>query len=126
MSEIHWYSFFIDYYMESGLMRDMFNHEKTRPSQWMLAMLPNWFTKHEMRWGRFVGEEEVLPDSYDPMCATLTKGCYPVLVIDPEKLVDPIYGPVESRKLAHLVQDMNRPDGDVADWLIEEEVRDRD
>ena len=102
-------------------MRDMFNHEKTVPSQWHLAMLPNWFTKHEMRHGRFVDEQEVVTDSYDPMCATLTKGCYPVLVIDPEKLADPIYGPIESRKLAELVREMEGFD----DWMIEEEVREQ-
>ena len=119
-SEVHWYSWMIDYYMEGGLMRDMFNHELTIPMQWFIATLPNFFTKFEMRHGRFVDENETdtLEHNYDPMCATLTKGCYPVLVIDPAKLVDLDYGPTESRKLAQLVN------GSLGfeNWMIEEEV----
>ena len=102
-------------------MRDMFNHELTIPTQWFIATLPNFFTKFEMRHGRFVDENETetLTHSYDPMCATLTKGCYPVLVIDPAKLVDLDYGPTEARKLAELV---NGTQG-FENWMIEEEVR---
>mmetsp|Transcript_11454 Transcript_11454/g.16684 ORF Transcript_11454/g.16684 Transcript_11454/m.16684 type:complete len:689 (-) Transcript_11454:183-2249(-) len=116
--EIHWYSWFIDYYMEGGLMRDMFNHELTVEGQWKMSIMPNFFTKHEMRHGRFVDENEIVQPSYDPMCATLSKGCYPVLIIDPEKLVDPQYGPVEARKMAELV---NGTEG-FEERMIEEEA----
>ena len=105
--------------MEAGLQRDMFTHELTVPGQRQMAILPNFFTKHEMRHGRFVDENETVPESYDPMCATLSKGCYPVLVIDPVKLVEPEYGPIESRKLAKLV---NGTQG-FENWMVEEEVR---
>ena len=118
-SEIHWYSWFIDYYMEAGLQRDMFNHKLTKPTQWKIAILPNFFTKFEMRHGRFVDENETVTPSYDPMCATLTKGCYPQLLVDPEKLVDPDYGPIEARKIAEVVNGTLGFD----DWMIEEEVR---
>ena len=100
-------------------MRDMFNHEKTVPGQWQMAILPNYFTKHEIRHGRFVNETDIIPDSYDPMCATLEHGCYPVQIIDPVKLVDPVYGPAEARKLAEVV---NGTTG-FEDWMIDEEVR---
>eukprot|EP00551_Chaetoceros_affinis_P006475 CAMPEP_0203662092 /NCGR_PEP_ID=MMETSP0090-20130426/179_1 /ASSEMBLY_ACC=CAM_ASM_001088 /TAXON_ID=426623 /ORGANISM="Chaetoceros affinis, Strain CCMP159" /LENGTH=716 /DNA_ID=CAMNT_0050524837 /DNA_START=368 /DNA_END=2518 /DNA_ORIENTATION=- len=116
--EIHWYSWFIEYYMESGLQRDMFNHKMTLPTQWKIAILPNFFTKFEMRHGRFVDENETVTPSYDPMCATLTKGCYPVLIVDPEKLVDPILGPAEARKVALVVNGTEGFD----DWMIEEEA----
>uniref|UniRef100_A0A7S3Q3S8 PA14 domain-containing protein n=1 Tax=Chaetoceros debilis TaxID=122233 RepID=A0A7S3Q3S8_9STRA len=116
--EIHWYSWFTDYYMEGGLMRDMFTHEVTTVTQWKLATLPNFFTKFEMRYGRFVDEGEVVDPNIDPMCATLSEGCYPVLVIDPLALVDPEYGPAEARKLAELV---NGTKG-FEDWMIEEEA----
>mmetsp|Transcript_18541 Transcript_18541/g.21397 ORF Transcript_18541/g.21397 Transcript_18541/m.21397 type:complete len:712 (+) Transcript_18541:74-2209(+) len=116
--EIHWYSWFTDYYMEGGLMRDMFSHNVTTLDQWKLATLPNFFTKFEMRFGRFVDENEVVDPSYDPMCATLSMGCYPVLVIDPLKLVDPDYGPAEARKLAQLVKGSKG----FEDWMIEEEA----
>ena len=100
-------------------MRDMFTHNVTTVTQWKLATLPNFFTKFEMRYGRFVDEGEVVEHNIDPMCATLSEGCYPVLVIDPLKLVDPEYGPAEARKLAELV---NGTKG-FEDWMIEEEVR---
>lgn len=100
-------------------MRDMFNHELTVPGQWKMAILPNYFTKHEMRHGRFVNENETVTPSYDPMCATLSNGCYPALVIDPLKLVDHQYGPAEAKKIAALV---NGTEG-FEDWMIEEEVR---
>ena len=72
-----------------------------------------------MRHGRFVNENETVTPSYDPMCATLSKGCYPVLIVDPEKLVDPILGPAEARKVALVVNGTEGFD----DWMIEEEVR---
>ena len=101
-------------------MRDMFNHELTIPGQWKMAILPNYFTKHELRHGRYVDENiDVDTPSYDPMCATLSKGCYPVAVIDPDKLVDPVYGPAEARKLALVVNGTEGFD----EWMIEEEVR---
>ncbi len=78
-------------------MRDMFNHKLTVPGQWQMSILPNFFSKHEMRHGRFVDENEIVPPSYDPMCATLSKGCYPVLIVDHAKLVDRAYGPAEGR-----------------------------
>ena len=84
-----------------------------------MAILPNYFTKHEMRHGRFVGENETVTPSFDPMCATLSKGCYPALVIDPAKLVDHDYGAAEARKIAELV---NGTEG-FENWMIEEEVR---
>jgi len=66
-----------------------------------------------------VDENEIVPPSYDPMCATLKKGCYPALVIDPAKLVDHAYGPAEGRKMAALI---NGTEG-FENWMIEEEVR---
>jgi len=116
--EIHWYSWFIDYYMEAGLMRDMFNHEVTVEAQWQMSILPNFFTKHEVRHGRFVNDTDALTNTYDPMCATLSKGCYPVMVLDPEKLVHPDYGPIEARKLAQVVNGTEGFD----EWMIEEEA----
>ena len=100
-------------------MRDMFNHKMTIPAQWQLAMMPNFFTKYEMRFGRFLNDSTVVEPSYDPMCATLSKGCYPVLALDPAKLVNETYGPAEARKLALAV---NGTEG-FEDWMIDEEVR---
>ena len=100
-------------------MRDMFNHEMTLEGQWKMSILPNFFTKYEVRHGRFVGENDTVTPSYDPMCATLSEGCYPVAVIDPVKLVEDGYGPLEARKLAKVVNGTEGFD----EWMIEEEVR---
>ncbi len=118
-AEVHWWSWFIEYYMEAGLMRDMFTHELTVPAQWTMSILPNFFTKFEARHGRFVEEGATVEPRHDPMCATIEQGCYPILlVIDPEKLVDPMYGIAEARKLALVVNGTEGFD----EWMIEEQV----
>jgi hypothetical protein len=117
-TEVHWWSWMIEYYMEGGLMRDMFTHELTVPAQWTMSILPNFFTKFEVRHGRFVEDSGTIEPSYDKMCATIEKGCYPILVIDPELLVDPAYGVAESRKLALVVNGTEGFD----EWMIEESV----
>ena len=100
-------------------MRDIFTHELTVPSQWQMQILPNFFSKHEVRHGRFVGQNDTITDNYDPMCATLSKGCKPVMLLDPDKLKDHDYGAAESRKLALAV---NGTQG-FTDWMVDEEVR---
>jgi len=37
MDEIDWYGWFIDYWMEGGLQRDIYNHQLTTPEAWPLA-----------------------------------------------------------------------------------------
>lgn len=100
-------------------MCDMFTHELTVPAQWTMSILPNFFTKFEVRYGRFGEEGATIEPSYDPMCVTIEQGCYPILVIDPEKLVDPVYGITEARKLAVVVNGTEGFD----EWMIEEQVR---
>jgi len=117
-AEIHWYSWFIDYYMEGGLMRDMFNHELTVPEHWQMAIMPNHFTKLESRHGRFVSATDTIIPAYDPMCATVSKGCQPVLALDPDKLTDLDDGPAEARKLAEVIDGTEG----FGEWLIEEEA----
>ena len=109
----------MDYCMENGLMRDMFNHKMTIPAQWTMIIAPNYFTRYEMRFGRFVDKNEVVPESYDSMCATLEHGYYPVQIIHPEKLVHSELGAAEARKIAMVI---NGTEG-FKDWMIEEEVR---
>jgi len=116
--EIHWYSWFIDYYMESGLMRDMFTHEMTTPEHWRKLILPNHYTKEELRFKYHNVETTPVTPSYDPMCATITSGCYPVRIISGEKLVAPDTGPTEGRKIAELIYGKEGFD----EWMIDEEA----
>jgi len=118
--EIHWYSWFIDYYMEEGLMRDMFNHEQTTPEHWRKIMLPNHFTKEELRYKWYISDPTIVSPNYDPMCATIEKGCYPVSIISAEKLVVPETGPAEGRKIAELINGKEGFD----DYMIDEKAWD--
>merc|ERR1739848_121148 len=79
--EIHWYSWFIDYYMENGLLRDMFSHNMTTLDHWRKLILPNHFSKEELRLKWY---PEPASPHYDPMCATIEEGCYPVSIISAE------------------------------------------
>ena len=99
-------------------MRDMFNHEKTIPAHWDKLILPNHWTKHELRYKWYVENATEAESHYDPMCATITNGCYPVRIISAEKLVVPETGPAEGRKIAELIHGKQGFD----EWMIEEEV----
>ena len=77
---------FIDYYMEGGLMRDMFTKKITTPEHWNMLMMPTVYTVAELDYDLVVGPDTVVSLSYDPMCATVTSGCEPVAVISAEKL----------------------------------------
>lgn len=99
MDEIHWYGWFIDYWMEAGLMRDMFSHKITTPEHWYMLMQPTAYTKEEMAYDLIVGDTEVTP-SYDPHCVTdVSGGCEPVEIISAERLVETDTGPEENRKI---------------------------
>lgn len=118
MDEIHWYGWFIDYYMEGGLMRDMFTHKITTPEHWYMLMQPTRYTKHEMRYDLIVGNQTVQP-AYDPHCLNdVTAGCEPIEVISAERLVEASTGPAEGRRIAKVLE--NRTG--IKDWLIPEDA----
>ena len=100
-------------------MRDVFTHEMTIPEQWNMLLLPNHYTKNEIRYGRFVTNATEVTPHYDPMCSTITNGCHPPRIISSEKLVVPQTGPAEGRKIAELIYRKQGFD----EWVIDEEVR---
>jgi len=103
LDEIHWYGWFIDYWMEGGLMRDMFNTRITTPEHWYMLMEPTGYTKEEMAYDLIVGNATVTP-SYDPHCLNdISGGCQPVEIISAEKLVQPETGPAENRRIAQVL-----------------------
>jgi hypothetical protein len=101
--EIYWYGWFIDYWMEGGLMRDIYTHQITTPEHWNMLMLPFAYTREELDYDIVVGNEIEVTPSYDPHCDSengdVTDGCAPVAVISAEKLRDYTNGPPETTKM---------------------------
>ena len=118
MDEIKWYGWFIDYWMEEGLLRCMFTNKITTPEHWTMLMKPTVYTKEEMAYDRIVGLDANVTASYDPHCINDLSNCHPLKIISGEKLVDVNDGPAEGRKIAETLVGRKG----VEDWLIEEEA----
>jgi len=109
MDEIHWYGWYIDYWMEGGLLRDVFSHQITAPRHWNMLMQPTKYTRAELDYSVVVGDGWDSIASFDPHCRSLahkrgpfyssysTSGCEPVAVISAEKLRE---GPEETEAIA--------------------------
>ena len=67
MDEIHWYGWFIDYWMEGGLLRDIFTHKITTNYHWNLLMMPTVYSKSEVAYDLIIGNQTVSPQ-FDPNC----------------------------------------------------------
>lgn len=118
LDEIHWYGWFIDYWMEGGLMRDMFTHKVTTQRHWDMLMQPTRYTKDEMTYDLIVGNATVT-EAYDPHCLTdVSGGCEPVEIISAERLVEHDTGPGENRKIAQTL--LNKRG--IHDFLIHEDA----
>ncbi|KAL7544139.1 hypothetical protein ACHAWF_007522 [Thalassiosira exigua] len=109
VEECHWYGWFIDYYMEGGLMRDIFTHKITTPEHWYMLMMPTVYSRAELDYDLVVGPDTVVSPSYDPHCELdITNGCEPVAVISAEKLRDYTEGPAETTKIAQVLHNDER------------------
>ena len=103
MDEIKWYGWFIDFYMEGLLMRDMFTNKISTKQHWYMLMVPTAHTNEELDFDVVVGNQIVTP-TYDPHCIDdMPDGCEPVLIISGEKLVDNSDGPAEGLKFANRI-----------------------
>ena len=110
LEEIQWYGWFIDYWMEGGLMRDIYTHQITTPEHWeMLVKYTFKYTRDELDYNTVVGNQTVTPN-YDPNCegSKVTDGCEPVAVISAEKLRDYTEGPPETAKIANVLLNDDR------------------
>lgn len=118
MDEIHWYGWFIDYWMEGGLLRDIFTHKITTPYHWSLLMMPTVYSKSEVAYDRIVGNQTVSP-VFDPNCASkVSSGCQPIQIISAEKLVEVETGPAENVKIAQAIE--GKPG--IGEYLIDQSV----
>ena len=112
--------------MESGLMRDYFDHKITTSAHFELLREPETYTYGELQWdvsncATDINETNPLPLSYDPHCANeVSGGCEPVMVMSAERLMDPATGYDEHR---HIANYLSQTPG-VQDYLIQEEAWD--
>ncbi|KAL3793420.1 hypothetical protein HJC23_001868 [Cyclotella cryptica] len=106
MDEANWYGWFIDYWMEGGLMRDYITHKITTPEHWNMLMKATMYSRKELEYDVVVGPDTVVPPSYDPHCedGDISGGCQPVLVVSAEKLRDYTNGPSETELIANLMR----------------------
>lgn len=120
MEECHWYGWYIDYYMEDGLMRDIYTHKLTTAEHWNMLMHPESYKKENTTYDLIVGENFV-PPTYDPHCLKdISNGCIPVAIISAERLVDHTIGKTETQKIANVLKDK----AGVGNYLIDEEAWD--
>ena len=111
---------FIDYWMEGGLMRDIFTHQITTPEHWYMLMMPTVYSRDEVAYDIIVGDKRVTP-TYDHHCINdVCGGCEPIRIVSAERLVKPETGPAENHKIAKVL--MNKPK--MSRYVIEEEAWD--
>jgi len=118
--EIDWYGWFIDYWMEGGLMRDIFTHKITTPEQWYMITKPTVYKKTDVTYNMIVGNDTDIKPSKDPHCINDLSDCRPSHIISGERLVTPESGPVEGRKIARALKGKQG----ISDYLINEEAWD--
>jgi len=118
MDEIHWYGWFIDYWMEGGLLRDIFTHKITTNYHWNLLMMPTVYSKSEVAYDLIIGNQTVSPE-FDPNCANkVSGGCQPIQIISAEKLVELETGPDENAKIAQTIAGK----AGIGEYLIDQSV----
>mmetsp|Transcript_15720 Transcript_15720/g.36204 ORF Transcript_15720/g.36204 Transcript_15720/m.36204 type:complete len:507 (-) Transcript_15720:25-1545(-) len=112
LDECYWYSWFIDYWMEGGLMRDMFTHKITTAEHWYMLMEPTGYQKEDLAYDLVVGNDTIVTPSYDPHCTNgdMTDGCEPVAVFSGEKLriTDSDAGKAETTAIANALLNDSR------------------
>jgi len=108
LNEINWYGWFIDYWMEGGLMRDMFTNKITTPEHWNMIMRPEARDREDMTYDLIVGNDTIVTPSYDPHCPDdISGGCEPIQIISAERLLMNETGPQENRKIAETLVGKN-------------------
>lgn len=102
LDEARWYGWFIDYWMEGGLRRDVFSHRLTTKEHWDDILLKPFYTRGELAYENYVSADTVVEPNYDPHCTNkdITDGCEPVTVISVDKLWDYLDGPDETGRIA--------------------------
>ena len=124
--ECSWWSWYIDFWMEGGLYRDIFSHRfvvlflfdryccahrSSRPiplrittaEHWNRVVKPGAYTAEERDFDLVVGNATVTP-TYDPHCSNdVSEGCTPKALISSEDLQDHQRGPLETNKIGNAL-----------------------
>lgn len=103
LNEIDWYSWFIDYWMEGGLMRDIMSHKYTTHAHFKRQTQPGPYTESGRAYDDMVGNMTVEPAN-DPHCVNELK-CEPVAIISVEHILDHQLGANESAKIGAVLDD---------------------
>jgi len=102
-AEIHWWSWHIDYWMEGGLLRDMFTHELTTSRHFDRIMAPTVYTEAELR--NWQSELTNVEPEYDSHChGGDMNDCSPTAIASYEKMMDPSTGPQEVAKFTSVIE----------------------
>jgi len=97
---------FLDFWLEGGLFRDVFTHELTNAEHHTRLRLPHIYSEAELRSFQENVENDIAP-TYDEHCGPGKDMnlCTPVAVATYEGIVDPITGPQEVEKLTIAIED---------------------
>lgn len=108
--EVAWYGWYIDYWMEGGLLRDIFTHKLITFDHWHDLMTKPFYTREELDYDNYVAPGEVITPSYDPHCENgeITEGCEPMEVISADRLRDYTVGAAETSKIATALMRDNK------------------
>jgi len=118
LTEINWYGWFIDYWMEGGLLRDIETNRITTQEHWDMIVLPTAHTPESVSYETIIGDATVTP-TYDPHCLSdVSGGCQPVQIISADRLCEQDTGPAENRKIAEVL--LNK--AGVEDYLISDDA----
>lgn len=120
--EVHWYGWFIDYWMEGGLQRDIFTHRLTTPEHWNDLLVMPFYTREHLAIENYVAPGTFVIPSYDPHCENgeITEGCAPMAVISADRLRDYQAGAAETTKIATALMSNNK----TGTYVIAEEAWD--
>ena len=116
-AEIKKWGWFIDYWMEGGLCRDVFTNDLTTVDHFERLVQPVMYAQAELvAEQQMITEGEVQPQ-YDPHCIHDMQNCKPVAIASFEKMIDPQLGPAEVDRFVAAIEGKNGLN------VIEEEAR---
>jgi len=102
-AEIHWWSWHIDYWMEGGLLRDIFTHELTTATHFARLLDPTIYTEAELR--LFQSKLINVQPTYDTHCnGGDIEDCRPTAIASIERMMDPSTGPQEVAKFTTVIE----------------------
>lgn len=102
--EVHWYGWYIDFWMEGGLLRDVMTHKLTTPEHFVKMLMPHKYEGVDL-FERMLGNKTIEPHySYHCVVDMPNSACEPVSIISLERLLDPVMGPNETAEIAAILE----------------------